>query len=656
MKITHRVFLLVLSLALLLLIGWLREGSFTFALTDFWFVAGALMLVLVSLVDQPNFSKDANIFANGTAALVSLYSIQAADRGDFWVMFMVWSSYLILSSTILMVRRSRPLHQEGRITQLVSRINRAIGRPESIFSALFLWGIAIQFSYPNDRGTINSLLVFWGLFMIVNVPSIAQTLSDLVTGKDKADGKPGVVIGIQSPRVAIVRLSPGLAADMVGQRFSIKVSSGEVVAEGTLIEDRILQGFRQGRLAIHTFGTGWKKVSAETRVSLVPIEAKPSDARALSTVADGSSIATLQFNIDPRSPLHTGQVVHVSNAGTTTYYQVVGATVVSHQLADGNESQSVRVQAGQLGKWISERASFEPLDWVASAGEIVTLSGKEAGQSTIPEGKTQLGHVPESTFPVHLDVQDAVTHNTAILGITGSGKTYLAIHLIEAYLAQGVRVLILDITRQHYSFLAKNHSPTKIRDLEGLKAWLSGGTPLGIFQFVGADDRMPQTTASFVKECFDWGQKDVKLRAGVNLPARLCIVMEEAHSLVPEWNQAVSKGDQEEVNRTAKYILQGRKFGLGVLLISQRTANVTKTILNQCNTLFALRSYDQTGLDFLKNYMGDDHVKTISTLPQFTTVLVGKASSSLRPIILKVNNFADRWKDTNDNDDNEIIP
>jgi uncharacterized protein len=652
MKITHRVVLLVLSLGLLLFIGWLRDGSLTFAVKDFWFVTGALMLVLVSLVDQPNFSKDANIFANGTAALVSLYSIQSADRGDFWVMFMAWSSYLILSSTILMVRRSRPLHQEGRITQLVSRINRAIGRPESIFSALFLWGIAIQFSYPNDRGTINSLLVFWGLFMIVNVPSIAQTLSDLLTGKDKADGKPGVVIGVQSPRVAIVRLSPGLAADLVGQRFSIKVSSGEVVAEGTLIEDRILQGFRQGRLAIHTFGAGWRKVSAETRVSLVPIETKPSDAKALSTVADGSSIAALQFNIDPRNPLHTGQVVQVNNEGTTTYYQIVSATVVSNQLADGNESQSVRVQAGQLGKWISERASFEPLDWVPSAGEIVTLAGKNAGQSTVPPGRIQLGHVPESTFPVHLDVQDAITHNTAILGITGSGKTYLAIHLIEAYLAQGVRVLVMDITRQHYSFLVK-HNPTAIKEHSKLQAWLDSDSLLGIYQFADVEDRIPRTTADFVKSCFDWGQNGAKLKAGVNIPAKLCIVMEEAHSLIPEWQQVAHKDDTHEVNRSAKYILQGRKFGLGVLAISQRTANVTKTILNQCNTLFALRSYDQTGLDFLKNYMGDDHVKTISTLPQFTGVLVGKASSSLRPIIFKVTDFADRWKDAPAPESNE---
>lgn len=70
-------------------------------------------------------------------------------------------------------------------------------------------------------------------------------------------------------------------------------------------------------------------------------------------------------------------------------------------------------------------------------------------------------------------------------------------------------------------------------------------------------------------------------------------VFEEAHSLIPEWNAVASAGDKEATNGTAKAILQGRKYGLGCLVITQRTANVTKTILNQCNTVFGLRARSQ---------------------------------------------------------------
>jgi hypothetical protein len=135
----------------------------------------------------------------------------------------------------------------------------------------------------------------------------------------------------------------------------------------------------------------------------------------------------------------------------------------------------------------------------------------------------------------------------------------------------------------------------------------------------------------------------IKLKPGENEPAHFCVVFEEAHSLIPEWNQVAQRGDETHVNRTARTVLQGRKYGLGCLVISQRTANVTKTILNQCNTIVALQSFDQTGLDFLSNYMGTAYANVISTLPPRHAVLVGKASSSTRPILFRIANMEKEW-------------
>jgi hypothetical protein len=260
----------------------------------------------------------------------------------------------------------------------------------------------------------------------------------------------------------------------------------------------------------------------------------------------------------------------------------------------------------------------------------------------LPAGVVVVGHVPGSKFPVHVHISDSVTHNSALLGVTGSGKSYLAFHLIEAYLNADIKVLILDLTRQHWQFL-QGHSPIALTSAADVPTWLSGGAKLAIHQFANATGGFPRATADFAEKCFEWLQANTQLRAGVDVPARVCIVLEEAHSLIPEWNQVAQQSDTQQVNRAARVMLQGRKFGMGCLLISQRTANVTKTILNQCNTIFALRSYDQTGLDFLRNYMGEEYSQAISTLPQQTAILVGKASSSARPIIFKVDDFSSRW-------------
>lgn len=646
MKLGYRLTVMVLSLVIIVAIGWWGTNSLNFLVSQFWFVAGALLLILLSLVDQPHFSKDANVFVNGAAAWVSLFAVSEAQRSSLWWIFLIWAIYLIAASFVLMAIRSRPLLLETKGTQFFSRLNRIIGRPESIFSAFFLWGLFLQFSYPQDRAALNSFLLFWAVFMIVNVPSIGQTVESLFERVEGAREIAGILTGIQSPRVAEVRLSATLPESIAGHRVVLQLVGDIKVAEGTLFEDRIVQGVRKGRVALTSFEPRWNEVSGESRVELRLFEGPEQNPKPVGVVGAGSAIGRVMFDLDPRIGLHGGQVVRVQTTGAKSYYQIVSATISEKGLEEGNSAQSVKVTAGQLGLWNAGRASFEPIDWVAPAGELVFVSEGEGIDSTFPDGVVVVGHVPGSKFPVHVHISDSVTHNAALLGVTGSGKSYLAFHLIEAYLDAGIKVLILDLTRQHWQFL-QGRAPIALTSSSDVAAWLSSESKLAIHQFANATGGFPKATADFAEKCFEWLQANTQLRAGVDVPARVCIVLEEAHSLIPEWNQVAQQSDTQQVNRAARVMLQGRKYGMGCLLISQRTANVTKTVLNQCNTVFALRSFDQTGLDFLRNYMGEEYSHAISTLPQQTAILVGKASSSARPIILKVDDFTGRWAGNN---------
>jgi hypothetical protein len=68
---------------------------------------------------------------------------------------------------------------------------------------------------------------------------------------------------------------------------------------------------------------------------------------------------------------------------------------------------------------------------------------------------------------------------------------------------------------------------------------------------------------------------DIAQEKGMKDYADICLVFEEAHSIVHEWNSVASDGDKAATAATARAILQGRKYGLGCLLVTQRTANVT---------------------------------------------------------------------------------
>ena len=76
-------------------------------------------------------------------------------------------------------------------------------------------------------------------------------------------------------------------------------------------------------------------------------------------------------------------------------------------------------------------------------------------------------------------------------------------------------------------------------------------------------------------------------------------------------------------------------------MITQRTANVIKSVLNQCNTIFAMRMFDETGLGFLKNYIGDDYADLLSSLEERHAVVFGRACSARQPIMIKLNDRQD---------------
>jgi hypothetical protein len=80
MKLSYRLTMMFVSLAVILTVGWVSMHNFEFATGQFWFISGALLLIMLSLVDQPHFSKDGNVFVNGATALVSLFTIVESLR------------------------------------------------------------------------------------------------------------------------------------------------------------------------------------------------------------------------------------------------------------------------------------------------------------------------------------------------------------------------------------------------------------------------------------------------------------------------------------------------------------------------------------------------------------------------------------------------
>ena len=119
---------------------------------------------------------------------------------------------------------------------------------------------------------------------------------------------------------------------------------------------------------------------------------------------------------------------------------------------------------------------------------------------------------------------------------------------------------------------------------------------------------------------------------------KVLIVVEEAHTVMPE-PSTMGLGDYDSrglVGKITQIALQGRKYGVGLSVIAQRTATVSKSILTQCNTIISFNCFDDTSLNFLSNVYGSSYIPIIPNLPQLHAIVFGKGIRSQRPLILQI--------------------
>lgn len=92
------------------------------------------------------------------------------------------------------------------------------------------------------------------------------------------------------------------------------------------------------------------------------------------------------------------------------------------------------------------------------------------------------------------------------------------------------------------------------------------------------------------------------------------LICDEAHLYLPIRDEADSVQRQALYNfeRIAK---EGRKYGVSILAVSQRPADVSKTILSQCNNFIVLRLTNEKDKSVIRNLLPDSLKSTIEFLP-----------------------------------------
>lgn len=157
-----------------------------------------------------------------------------------------------------------------------------------------------------------------------------------------------------------------------------------------------------------------------------------------------------------------------------------------------------------------------------------------------------------------------------------------------------------------------------------LSGWLGGPKPITILDLSGVPslvlERLVGAILKIVYESLFWSRE--KTEGGILRP--LLVVMEEAHRYLHGKSHNLAA---ETVQKIAK---EGRKYGIGAMVVSQRPSEVDETILSQCGTVFALRLSNPDDRARVQGTLPDGLTALMETLPVLRTgeaIVTGEAAN-----------------------------
>ncbi|WP_234567783.1 helicase HerA domain-containing protein [Rhodohalobacter sp. 614A] len=727
MKLTikQRFLAAFIYLGIILFLGLYFSGDTEniFDTTSKWnylLIVTALSLVLGSYIIEPFFSRPVEVVARWVAILLFLFSISEQNEFllyDYWIYVSIF--FLVTALLLIFLYQSKNLVKSRKVlTDIICKISR----PEIIFSILYFFIVASFFtdSIPDFE---YALLIGFGFLLLINKPvnylvlGIWRTFSFLTSSKETGE-ELGQVIGHDSIDFYKVEITgdtlkglKSLKGELVYLESDQKGIIGIVVDEKYLVGKRWayifslrgnennfitfdLKSFEplSGEKTIYSKTHSVKHIKKDDLEDVVKEKVERNSVyknfkNFIGYVWKGSTIKQIRFltlfdseTLGDKN-IGEGTILETSIVGKSVLYQIIDGRTEEEDLEKQNSHGYTIGTAQKLGEYDTTNNELETVKWLPEIYTPIFLLEPEEIEY---DASRFIGRLPKTNYGFPIKEPDTlVTHNTAILGILGIGKSCLTFELLQKLiLSTNVKIFCIDLTNQYQDSLPKYISDDLIEidisesskqqlrhhkgaeDYDNPETWGNESLYKSIlddelskfdqsgkrifilnpdwhrvekagskYKVTYKDDLTPAEKTRIISERIFLMARS----KGETTDAKYLMVFEEAHSLVPEWNSVANEGDKSATNGTAKVILQGRKFGMGSMVVTQRTANISKSILNQCNTIFALRVFDDTGKQFLENYIGSEYSNVLPTLEERHAVVTGKALKLKQPVIMELN-------------------
>lgn len=155
-----------------------------------------------------------------------------------------------------------------------------------------------------------------------------------------------------------------------------------------------------------------------------------------------------------------------------------------------------------------------------------------------------------------------------------------------------------------------------------IQEWLGNEKPVSVLDFSGVPGEVTDLAVGLILqlllELAVWSDED-----GIGRPRPVLVILEEAHRYLGD--SATTRVSRDSANRIAR---EGRKYGVGLLLVTQRPSELPDTALSQVGTIIALRLTNGTDQTTVKSALPDAVAGLAEALPALRTgeaIVVGEA-------------------------------
>lgn len=246
-----------------------------------------------------------------------------------------------------------------------------------------------------------------------------------------------------------------------------------------------------------------------------------------------------------------------------------------------------------------------------------------------PEVKTWLDQ--KRTETAKTDNGDANTLQAPIYPLPGAGSSAPFMNNADVLsIRRQLTLLRSRLLDGQYNFMLhpgkwepKNDGSVDCDLADLLEEWIGHDKPITILDLSGIpSDVMTRLIGGILNIIYQglfWGRE---LPEGGRQRPQL-IVMEEAHRYLGK------EGDSPAREMVQRIVKEGRKYGVGAMIVSQRPSEIDDTILSQCGTFFALRLSNGSDRSKVQAALPDNLSGVVDSLPILRTgeaIVIGEAA------------------------------